>query len=276
MDVRFDFVDEWAEAYVLSTQLAFKLAPPPPPKSFRDGREARRLAAPGRPPELRAARRGERTPKAEALDDPHYRARTLHAFLHHELQAAELMCWAILAFPDTELEFRRGLLAICVDELRHLGLYAEHIRRLGCEVGQFGVRDWFWKRVPSCRSPVEFVAVMGMGLEAANLEYAPCFAERFRQAGDELGAQIQERIAAEEVAHVGFATRWFSRWTGGCDFSTWARLLPAPLSPWVLHGEPLARDARRRAGMPDEFVAALAAYVPEPKGRPLPADPADA
>ncbi len=263
-------IEAWAEQYLQSTDLRVKLAPAPPPKTFRHTALPQRLSAPGRPPELRAARRGERTPKQDALLEPHYRARTLHAFLHHELQAAELMCWAILAFPEAEQEFRRGLLAICLDEIRHMGLYAEHIRALGSEVGDFGVRDWFWKRVPSCRSPVEFVAVMGMGLEAANLEYAPDFAARFRLAGDDAGARIQERIAAEEVAHVGFATRWFSRWTGGCDFEAWARLLPPPLSPWVMHGEPIAWDARRRAGMPDEFVEALSAYVPEPKGRALP------
>jgi len=261
-------IHAWAERYILSTDLAFKLAPPKPPERFRDKPETLRLSGPGRPAELRAARRGERTPKPEALENSYYRARTLHAFWHHELQAAELMCWAILAFPDTPQEFKRGLLGICLDEIRHMGLYAEHIRRLGSDVGHFGVRDWFWKRVPSCRSAVEFVAVMGMGLEAANLEHAPNFAARFRQAGDELGAQIQERIGAEEVAHVGFATRWFSRWTGGCDFEAWARHLPPPLSPWVMHGQPIAHDARRRAGMPDTFVAALAAYVPEPKGRP--------
>ena len=263
-------VETWAERYVLTTELALKLAPPAPPPVFRTDAVPLRIDAPGRPRELRQARRGERTPKPEALDSPHYRARTLHAFLHHELQAAELMCWAILAFSDAEPEFRRGLLGICLDEIRHMGLYAEHISALGSCVGEFGVRDWFWKRVPSCRSKVEFVAVMGMGLEAANLEYAPSFAARFRAAGDTRGAEIQERIAAEEVAHVGFATRWFSRWTGGCDFTEWSQHLPPPLSPWVMHGEPLAIEARRRAGMTEDFVAKLRAYVPEPKGRALP------
>lgn len=263
-------IEAWAERYILSTDLAYKLAPPAPPAEFLASTAPRRIEQPGRPVELRAARRGERTPKQEALEEPHYRARTLHAFLHHELQAAELMCWAILAFPDAEREFRRGLLAICLDELRHMRLYAEHIRKLGAAVGDFGVRDWFWKRVPCCQTQLEFVAVMGMGLEAANLEYAPSFAARFRLAGDEEGALIQERIAAEEVAHVGFATRWFTRWTGGCDFEAWAQQLPAPLSPWVMHGTPIAHDARRRAGMSPEFLAALAAYVPEPKGRSVP------
>jgi uncharacterized ferritin-like protein (DUF455 family) len=108
---------------------------------------------------------------------------------------------------------------------------------------------------------------MGMGLEAANLEYAQSFADRFRAAGDEPGALIQERIAKEELAHVSFATRWFRRWTGGCEFETWALQLPPPLSPWVLHGEPIAKSARERAGMSVEFIRALEAYVPEPKGR---------
>ena len=263
-------IETWAERYVLTCDLAFKLSPPPPPSTFREGVRPLRIEAPGRPPELRAARRGERTPKQEALEQPHYRARTLHAFLHHELQAAELMCWAILAFPDAEREFRRGLLAVCLDELRHLQLYAEHIRRLGCSVGDFGVRDWFWKRVPLCRNKVEFVAVMGMGLEAANLEYAPTFAERFRAVGDVAGAEVQERIALEELAHVRFATHWFERWTGGRDFDTWLSQLPPPWSPLVLRGEPVAEDARRRAGMSEAFVRALVAYVPEPHGRPGP------
>lgn len=261
-------IEAWAERYICSTELSHKLAPPAPPKVFRAAATPLRVSEPGRPPELRAARRGERTPKQEALEAPHYRARTLHAFWHHELQAAELMCWAILAFPETEPEFRRGLLGICLDEIRHMNLYAEHIRALGSRLGDFGVRDWFWKRVPSCASALEFVAVMGMGLEAANLEHAPNFAARFRLAGDETGALIQERIAAEEVAHVGFATRWFGRWTGGCDFDRWASHLPPPLSPWVMHGQPLADEARRRAGMSEAFLRQLAAYVPEPKGVP--------
>lgn len=261
-------IEAWAERYILSAELSHKLAPPAPPKGFRAMATPLRVSEPGRPPELRQARRGERTPKQEALATPHYRARTLHAFWHHELQAAELMCWAILAFPEAEPDFRRGLLGICLDEIRHMNLYAEHIRALGSRLGDFGIRDWFWKRVPGCASPLEFVAVMGMGLEAANLEHAPNFAARFRLAGDETGAQIQERIAAEEVAHVGFATRWFSRWTGGCDFERWAAHLPPPLSPWVMHGQPIAAEARRRAGMSDAFLQQLAAYVPEPKGAP--------
>jgi uncharacterized ferritin-like protein (DUF455 family) len=182
--------------------------------------------------------------------------------LHHELQAAELMCWAFLRFPDAPAEFRRGLLGICLDEVRHMNLYAGHIEALGAHVGDFPVRDWFWERVPRVESPAAFVAFMGMGLEAGNLEHAGRFAERFRAVGDEAGAVVQDRVGAEEVAHVRFAVRWFQEFTGGCDFESWRAHLPPPISPVLLRGLPLDKPRRRRAGMDDGFLDALEAFQP--------------
>jgi uncharacterized ferritin-like protein (DUF455 family) len=265
--VAFADLDTWAEHYVLACDLATKTAPTTPPRSFCPQPEPRRLAGPGRPPLLRAAERRERMPKPEGLKEARCRARLLHAFWHHELQAAELMCWAALAFADAETEFRKGLIGICLDEIRHMRLYQEQIEALGFALGDFGVRDWFWRHVPSCRSKVGFVALMGMGFEAANLEHAQNFAQWFRAAGDERAAAIQEQVGKEELAHVSFATRWFKRWTAGCEFETWQAHLEPPISPWVLHAEPIAEHARLRAGMPSEFIAKLAAYVPERTGR---------
>ena len=265
----FEDVEGWAAYYLATDELAIKMAPPVPPKNFGE-HAPRRVPGPGRPAQFRQAKRGERTPRLEALKEPYYRARTLHTFFHHELQAAELMCWALLSFSDAELEFRRGLLGIIFDEIRHMNLYREHIEALGCSIGDFGVRDWFWRRVPACSSKIAFVAVMGMGLEAANIEYAADFASRFRAVGDELGAAIQDRIALEELGHVRFGTHWFKVWTGGCDFERWSLELPAPFSPWVMHGNPINESARLSAGMTEEFVLALRAYVPSPKGRPIP------
>ena len=42
-----------------------------------------------------------------------------------------------------------------------------------------------------------------------------------------------------------------------------------------MHGHPIAETARHKAGMTPEFIAALAAYVPEPRGRPIPDQPPD-
>ena len=31
----------------------------------------------------------------------------------------------------------------------------EALESLGCTLGEFGVRDWFWQRVPAAKSPAE-------------------------------------------------------------------------------------------------------------------------
>ncbi|MGZ3424955.1 MAG: ferritin-like domain-containing protein [Polyangiales bacterium] len=251
--------ERWAWDYVLSTSLAHKLAPPELPTTWEDAPPVRRLQAPGRPSELRVVDRAE---KVRGLRSPLGRARAMHTFFHHELQAAELMAWAVLAFPDAPRELRQGLLRVALDEVRHMNMYVRAIERLGHRIGDQPVRDWFWARVPSCPDPVSFMAVMGLGFESANLEHAATFAARFREAGDEESARVQEVVGLEEIAHVRFAARWFTHFTGGLDFSVWERSLPAPLSPMLMRGSPLRREPRKRAGQPDAFLDALEAWSP--------------
>jgi uncharacterized ferritin-like protein (DUF455 family) len=210
-----------------------------------------------RPAGLSAARAKAKTPGPEALRAPERRARIAHTFLHHELQAAELMCWAILAFPRSPEKFRLGLAKIACDEVRHMGMYADYLASLGCAFGDFPVRDWFWERVPSAETPAHFVATMGMGFEGGNLDHTVRFAERFRAVGDRNGAKLQETIFEEEIPHVRFGLRWFRSLTGASDFSSWVRYLPAPLSPMVMRGNPLEREGRARAGFSASFIDEL-------------------
>jgi uncharacterized ferritin-like protein (DUF455 family) len=257
------YVESWAAAFVGATSLQHKCSPPPPPDQFDPHARPLWLDAPGRPAQLLVTYDRPRPLSREGMKRPEQRARLLHKFWHHELQAAELMCWALLAYADAELEFRRGLLGICLDELRHMRLYQAHIERLGFAVADFPVRDWFWERVPTCRTPLSFVALVGMGLEAANLEHTERFARWFEYAGDPEGAELQRQVGREEVGHVRFGVRWFRRWTGGDDFETWCRSLPEPLTPLLLRGKSLQRDARRKAEMSSEFLDALSRWTPE-------------
>jgi uncharacterized ferritin-like protein (DUF455 family) len=253
-------IQRWAWDYVLSATLEGKLAPLAVPERWEENAPVRRIEAPGRPPELRIVAKAAKT---RGLRSAHGRARALHTFLHHELQAAELMAWAVLAYPETPREFRAGLVRIALDEIRHMHMYAKEIARLGHAVGEFTVRDWFWERIPSCRDAASFVAAMGLGFESANLEHTASYAARFREAGDEEGARVQEIIGREEIAHVRFGARWFETFTGALEFESWRSALPSPLSPLLMRGRPIHRDARRRAGQSEAFLDQLDAWQPD-------------
>jgi uncharacterized ferritin-like protein (DUF455 family) len=250
-------VERWAFDYVLATELSMKLDPPPVPAEWERSPTPRRIDRPGRPPELRIAMHSDKTPGPGALRNPARRAALVHRFLHHELQAAELMSWALLAFPLAPRAFKRGLVRIAQDEIAHMAAYRQYLAALGFAVGSFPVRDWFWQRIPSVPTPAHFVAVMGMGLEGGNLDHSARFAERLRAAGDTEGARLLTKICVEEIPHVRFALRWFRRWVDDADFSAWAGHLPPPLSPWVMRGAPLNRADRIRAGYSQPFLDEL-------------------
>ncbi len=258
----------WARAYLLSADLATKFDPPPPPEPSDDDPvpASERDLRPGRPPELQRIERAGKSPGRGALADPKRRAWLWHTFLHHELQAAELMAWAIVAFPETPAAFRRGVAAILLDEVRHMAMYRTALADDGARVGDFGVRDWFWQRVPAVRDAAGFCAVMGMGLEAANLDHGMRYASWLREAGCPSGAAIQDTIADEELPHVRFGLHWFKRFTGAADFDTWRAHLPPPLTPALLRGNAMNRAARTRAGMERAFLDALEASRFDPAG----------
>lgn len=269
--------EAWARAYILAPEPAQKLAPPPRPRLLpSDAREAadargapdaRDLArrAPGRGASFTVVARAERTPTRAQLAQPAARARLLHTFLHHEVQAAELMAYALLAFPGAPHRLRRGLLGVLDDEVRHARGYAARLAELGVAYGDQPVRDWFWQRVPSVDGMRGFMALMGMGLEGGNLEHTRRFARELSEVGDDASAALVGLVGREEVAHVRFATRWFLRLSGDApdaspDFEAWRAALPPPLTPTVLRGLPLDRERRRRAGQGDAFLDALEAW----------------
>ncbi|HJM57452.1 MAG: hypothetical protein CMJ98_12515 [Planctomycetes bacterium] len=255
-------VERWCWDFIGSTRLQAKLTPPATPDLTADGSwepepTERRLCMPGRPPELDVVPRSPRTPSG--LHRPETRVRLVHTFLHHELQAAELFAWAVLAFPSTPREFRAGAVRLCLEELGHLHLYADYLANHGIAVGDFPVRDWFWERVTTCPDALAFVALQGLGLEGSNLDHCARFSQAFAEAGDERGAAIIKQIGHDEVSHVAFAREWFERFSGRpLDYEQWRRVLPEPLTPALMQGRPMNDSARRAAGMDDDFLQALA------------------
>jgi uncharacterized ferritin-like protein (DUF455 family) len=266
----------YARAIVTGRSLPAKLVPPPDdPVLDEPGAHApERHDAPGRPAELAiAAGRDAKVPPLAGMRDPRQRARILHALANHELQAIELFAWALLAFPDTPVAFRRGLLAILADEQRHFGLYRDRLAALGGRFGDHPVTGHFWNKLDHLASPLGFVCTMCLTFENANLDFAGDYAEAARACGDPATAAAIDLVHADEIRHVHFGWVWLRRFAGAGDgldmWEAYLRNVRHPLGPRRARGARFDREARRRAGLDDAFIEALAATPPaRPSGEP--------
>ena len=266
MDVR-----QYASGIVTSDTLAGKLVPPPDDLALDDAREPLRLTAPGRPASLSIIEgRNAKVPSIAGMRDPAQRARILHALANHELQAIELFAWALLAFPDAPLAFRRGLLAILADEQRHLGLYIDRLTAHGVAFGDHPVTGHFWNKLDHLATPLAFVCAMGLTFENANLDFAGEYAAAARTCGDVATADALDRVHTDEIAHVHFGYVWLRRLSNDDDaWRAYNANVKFPLGPRRARGATFDREARRRAGFDEAFIDALAATEPKrPSGEP--------
>lgn len=258
-------VEAWCLNLIQSCSWPEKTKPDPPPdldqsESWECSPPPRQIESPGRPPCLQVHTRSMKTPALGALGEPKLRAQLMHTFMHHELQAAELFAWAVLAFPEAPREFRAGLVRLAMEELQHLGLYQSHLESLGAQVGDYPVRDWFWQRIANCPDPLGFVALQGLGLEGANLDHSARFSRAFSEAGDAVGAKILLHVCKDEEQHVAFARRWFEVFAKEpLTIESWSNALPDLITPGLFRGRPINRAGRLAAGMTDEFIDAIQA-----------------
>jgi uncharacterized ferritin-like protein (DUF455 family) len=261
----------YAQALVTSETLAGKLVPPPAELVLEDEGEPHVLLAPGRPANLAIAHaRSVRTPPVAGMRDPAQRARILHALANHELQAIELFAWALLAYPAAPIAFRRGLVAILADEQRHFGMYVERLAALGGAFGDHPVTGHFWNKLDHLATPLDFVCAMGLTFENANLDFAGDYAEAARACGDDATAAVLDQVHTDEISHVHFGWIWLRRLAGDMDpWQAYLAHVKFPLGPRRARGARFDREARRRAGFDEAFIAALEAIEPKrPSGEP--------
>jgi len=259
----------FAAGIIEATTLAGKLEPPPGDFTDREPGLPTRYAEPVRPPLLDILPGGDvRVPPPEGMHDPVQRARILHALANHELQAAEIFAWAVLAFPAAPAAFRRGCAAIIADEQRHCRLYTGRLESLGLRFGDLPVSGHFWRKVEDIHTPLEFVCTMGLTFENANLDFSVEHIVAAREAGDEETARVLEQVHDDEVRHVGFAWRWMRSFKDPqtSDWDAFVSGVRPPHGPSRARGRTFDRDARVAAGMDEEFIARLAAERPTAPG----------
>jgi uncharacterized ferritin-like protein (DUF455 family) len=263
---------DYGRGIVLGDTLAAKLARPPADLELDDRQPPLRITSPGRPAELAiVSARRVRTPPLAGMRDPAQRARILHALANHELQAIELFAWALLAYPDAPIAFRRGLVAILAEEQLHFELYAERMAALGTRFGDHPVTGHFWNQLDPLVGPLEFACAMGLTFEHANLDFAGDYAAAARACGDIATADVLERVHADEIGHVHFGWVWMNRLgdAGADPWQTYVTHVSPPLGPHRARGARLDRDARKKAGISDAFIAELDAITPKrPSGEP--------
>jgi uncharacterized ferritin-like protein (DUF455 family) len=250
-------IRDFARAVLLTEELAVKLAPAPGLLTDDDPGPPFRASAPGRPPHLRF--RAVEVPSIEGMPDPAQRRRILHALANHELQAAELFAWSLLAFPDAPREFRQGLLRILDDEQRHTRMYVARLEDAGARFGDFPVNGYFWSKVESITSPLRFLCAMSLTFENANLDHTLEYAEAARRAGDAKTAAVIDRVHRDEIEHVRFGWTWLQSFKGQ-DESAWDAFranLAWPLRPAKARGRSFDREGRLAAGLDAEFIRRL-------------------
>lgn len=255
---------EFAERILLSESLDEKLARAASAYGgWTDQRpgEAWRPEQPARPKELQfAARRTAPTmPKPGAFQDVKKRAIAHHIMANHELQALEVMAWVLVAFPDAPAEFRRGMVDVMADEQRHTRLHVERAAALGLRFGELPVNCYIWRKAQQFDNVLDYLATLPLVFEGANLDHTLEFATYFEQAGDERSAAIMRAIHHDEIHHVAFGLEWLRKLKPPeqSDWEAFQSHLKWPLRPEKSRGEVFQREARRKAGMTDEFIDQL-------------------
>ena len=262
---------EFAERILFATTLEEKLRLPPLITDEKPGSAIIAPAAPSRPPQLRFKSSGSgkaEFPGAHQLEQPRERGRLLHFFANHELLATELMALVLLRFPDAPAAFRRGVLRTLQDEQEHTRLYLQRMAECGVHFGDLPVSGFFWRAISGMESPMDYVAGLSLTFEQANLDFARYFANSFGVIGDAATAQLLERIHRDEIGHVAYGLKWFRRWKPleESDWEAFCRRLRFPLSPQRAKGLILNVEARRAAGLAQEFIDELNIYS-QSKGR---------
>ena len=216
---------------------------------------------PGRARKISFSSKQVRFPKVNSFREAEKRSMALHFFANHELLAIEMMAAFILVYPDDDdtLKLKKGVLSSLKDEQKHLKLYIERMKELsGIEFGDFPLSDFFWRQMKFLKDPAQFLSFMSMTIESANLDFALFYQKIFEQYEDLKTSKILGIVLSDEIKHVGLGYSWLKRWRG--DKETWDyynSLLPDKLTPARGKGIVFNEDARRKAGIDEDFILKL-------------------
>lgn len=217
---------------------------------------------PSRPPgmEFKRHSRKEKLPPLQELSHPDKRAICLHRFAGHELLAVEFMAYALLAFPEAPKHFRKGLANTLKEEQMHVQLYMKRLQELGVQFGDLPLYKHFWAHIPFIQTPLQYVSVMSLTFEMANLDFAPLYRAAFSKQDDSASALLMNQILEDEINHVSFGIGWLEKMkpADSTSWDAWRSNVPEKLPLHRATGPTFSPENRRRARVPEEWIAKMA------------------
>ena len=203
---------------------------------------------PGRPaqPELVDPRQ---LPRRQLGSQPGHAA-FVHAICHIEFTAINLALDAAVRFSGMPAAYYADWIGVAKEEAIHYSLLENHLRSLGHAYGDFPAHDGLWDMAERTADDVlRRMALVPRVMEARGLDVTPPMIDRLNAIGDRAGAQILERILADEIRHVAIGSHWFKRVCYDRDLdpeATFAGLVAAEFG--ALRGSSMNYPARRAAG----------------------------
>lgn len=186
----------------------------------------------------------------------------IHFFANHELLAIELLAYALMKFPDSDISFKKMIVQTIREEQYHFNLYQNRLKELGISFGDFPVNGNFWHLLEKVQNPNEFVCGMNLTFEQANLDFALEFKKKFREIGDKKTSEILNIVLEDEVSHVSRGVYYLKK-CNTKSLSLWQNYLanlPFYISPVKGKGSLFSEEYRKKSNLDDEFIKQIKVY----------------
>lgn len=233
------------------------------PLSFEKAAPLEKVQKPNRTQKIALSEKQVRFPRGH-FHIPEKKAIALNSFANHELLAIEIMAKMLVEFPhhtEEEKLFKKGIISALKDEQKHLQLYVSRLNEIGYELGDFPLNDYFWRQSMSINSRAEYLSVMSITFEGANLDFAALYRDLFLEVDDKKSADILETVLKDEISHVAFGMHWLGKWRE--EKSIWQYYLdnlPFPLTPARARGKTFNKVDRLKAKMDEGFLSELLGF----------------
>lgn len=199
--------------------------------------------------------------------DPRGHAALVHALAHIEFNAINLALDAVWRYGGLPGDFYRDWVRVAAEEAEHFSLLRAHLQTLGADYGDFAAHNGLWDMAEKTRDDLlARMALVPRTLEARGLDVNPSIRAKLAAAGDTRGAEILDRILADEIGHVEIGNRWY-HWAcarAGRDPHTAHEQLAAQFGA-PRSRPPFNREARLRAGFSAQELDRLESAQPAPR-----------